>query len=56
MCSRKLRKIDREKPVSESLFNKVVDCRSASLLKRYSSHRCSPVSFAKIFPEHFFRR
>ena len=35
MYPRKMRKIDKETPVSESLLNKVTYCRSASLLKRY---------------------
>ena len=36
MRSRIFDKIDRKTPASESLFNKVGECRPANLLTRYS--------------------
>ena len=35
-CALKMRNINGKTPVSKSIFNKVVGCRSATLLKRYS--------------------
>ena len=43
----KFRKIHRNAPVPESLFNKIAWLRSATLLKRRLWHRCFPVNFAK---------
>ena len=39
----------------ESIFSKVADLRSATLLKR-DWHRCFPVNFAKKFTNIFFYR
>ena len=46
-CSWKFRKIHRKTPVPESLFNKVVGLKPATLLKKSLWHRCFSVNFAK---------
>ena len=38
----------------ESLFNKVADLRSATLLKKRLWHRCFPVNFVKFLKTPFF--
>ena len=40
----------------ESLFDKVVGLRSATLLKKRLWHRCLPVNFAKFLRTSFFYR
>ena len=46
-------KFTKEKPVSESLFNKVAGLRSAALLRKILRHRCFLVIFASIFKNIF---
>ena len=56
-CSHKFRKIHRKTktPVRESLFNKVVGLRPATLLKKRPWHRCFPVNFAKFSSTPFLQ-
>ena len=49
---KKFHKIDRKTPVPQSLFNKIVDLRLATLLKERLWRRC----FCKIFKNSFFHR
>ena len=53
-CSWKFRKIHRKTPVPESLFNKVVGLKPATLLKKSLWHRCFSVNFAKFLRTPFF--
>ena len=46
-CSKKFCKIQWKTPAPESLFNKVVKLRAATLLKKGLWHRCFTVNFAK---------
>ena len=48
----RIRKIDREVPISEYLFNKVA---GATLLKKSLWHRCFPVNFAKFLRTPFLQ-
>ena len=52
-CSWKFRKIHRKTPVPESLFNKVVGLKPATLLKKSLWHRCFSVNFAKFLRTPF---
>ena len=47
-------KIDRKTPVSESLFNKVVGLRPATLLKKRHENRCFHVNSAKFLRVFFY--
>ena len=54
-CSHKFRKIHRKTktPVRESLFNKVVGLRPATLLKKRPWHRWFPVNFVRFLRTSF---
>ena len=49
-------KFTKEKPVSESLFNKVAGLRSAALFKKRLWHSCFPVNFVKFLRTPFSQR
>ena len=53
-CSKKSRKIHGKMPVLKSLFNKAVDLRLATLLKRHFSTGVSCEWILKYFLEHLF--
>ena len=46
-CSKKFRNINRKKPTSESLFNKVAGLKAPNFIKKSLQHKFFPVNIAK---------